>query len=151
MASYSETHWWSRWEVFHQIVQQFVHSCRTELSATTRRKLLQILKQPVKISRLQVELAVVIDAGEPFVKATYLLEGDGPLALKCYEIVNNLFAGIHIQHFPNLAVARTISPGSASRRQQWIDYRKACVAPGLRYFNEKFSPSGELGSSLQSC
>ena len=23
MASYSETRWWSRWEVFHQVVQQF--------------------------------------------------------------------------------------------------------------------------------
>ena len=154
MASYSDTRWWSRWEVFHQIVQQFgdVHPFlqeQTELSTATRRKLLQILDDPVKSSRLQVELAAVIDAGEPFVKATYLLEGDGPLAPKCYEIVNNLFASIHVQHFPNLlAVAQTISPGSASRRQQWIDYGKACVAPGLQYFNNKFSQSGELGESV---
>ena len=154
MASYSETRWWSRWEVFHQIVQQFgdVHPFlqeQTELSTTTRRKLLQILEDPVKSSQLQIELAAVIAAGEPFVKATYLLEGDGLLALKCYEIENNLFAGIHVQHFPNLlAVAQTISPGSASRRQQWIDYGKTCVAPGLRYFNDKFSPSGDLGGSV---
>ena len=100
MASYSETRWWSRWEVFHQIVQQFgdVHPFlqeQTELSTTTRRKLLQILEDPVKSSQLQIELAAVIAAGEPFVKATYLLEGDGLLALKCYEIENNLFAGIY--------------------------------------------------------
>ena len=64
----------------------------------------------MKMSRLKVELAAVIDAGEQFVKATYLLERDGPLALKCYEIVHNLFAGIHVQHFPNLlAVAQKIS------------------------------------------
>jgi hypothetical protein len=28
-------------------------------------------------------LAVSVDAGEPFVKATYKLNGDGPLALEC--------------------------------------------------------------------
>ena len=82
------------------------------------RKLLQILKDPVKMSRLQVELAAVIDAGKQFVKAIYLLEGDGPLALKCYKIVHNLFAGIHVQHFLNLlAVAQKKSPDSASCRQ----------------------------------
>lgn len=81
-----------------------------------------------------------------------MLEGDGPLALKCYEIVHNLFAGIHVQHFLNLlAVAQKISPGSASHIQRWIDYRKACVASGLKYFNEKIPSTGELSSSFQSC
>lgn len=127
---------------------------QTDISANTRRKLLQILEDPVKMSRLQVKLAAVIDAGKQFVKATYRLEGDGPLALKCYEIVHMhyLFAGIHVQHFPNLlAVAQKISrgTGSASRRQQqWTDYGKACVAPGLQYFKEKFSPAGGLGQSV---
>ena len=120
-----------------------------ELSSTTRRKLVQILEDPVKKSRLQVELAAVIDAGEPFVKATYVLEGDGPLALKCYEVVSRLFAGIHVQHFPNLlAVAQVISGGNPTRKQQWVDYGKACVAPGIKYFNDKFSASGELGESV---
>jgi len=101
MSSYNETRWWSRWEVFHQIVQQFgdVHPFlqeQTELCTATRRKLLQILEDPTKSSRLQVELAAVIDAGEQFVKATHLLEGDDPLAMKCYEIVSNLFSGIHV-------------------------------------------------------
>jgi len=34
---------------------------------------------------LQLELAIGIDAGEPFVKATNNLEGDGALAFKCYD------------------------------------------------------------------
>ena len=92
MKSYCETRWWSRWEVFHQVMQQFGDILpflqeQTELSPATRKKLLQILADPIKNSRLQVELAAVIDAGEPFVKATYVLEGDGPLALSCYEVV----------------------------------------------------------------
>lgn len=52
----------------------------------------------------------MIDAGEPFVKATYALQGDGPLAFTCFEVVAILTAGIHVQHYPNLvAIAKTIS------------------------------------------
>ena len=36
-------------------------------------KLKQILSDPVKNVQLKMELAVVIDAGEPFVKSTYTL------------------------------------------------------------------------------
>jgi hypothetical protein len=42
-------------------------------------KLLQLLLHSSK--ELMVEFAVTVDAGEPFVKATYKLEGDGPLAI----------------------------------------------------------------------
>ena len=34
---------------------------------------------------LKLELAATIDVGEHFVKATYFLEGDGPLVFACYE------------------------------------------------------------------
>ena len=39
---------------------------------------------------LHIELAVNIDADELFVKATYSLEGDGPLTLRCYEILDSV-------------------------------------------------------------
>ena len=39
-----------------------------------------------------MELAIPVDVGEVFVKATYNLEGDGPLALSTYEhILSFLF------------------------------------------------------------
>ena len=37
-----------------------------------------------------MELAISLDAGEPFVKATYQLEGDGPLVLSAYEEITVL-------------------------------------------------------------
>ena len=40
-----------------------------------------------KLNHLKIELAVVVDWGAIFVKATYNLEGDGPLALMCYETI----------------------------------------------------------------
>ena len=69
-----------------------------------------------------------------------VLEGDSPSARNCYEVVSSLFACIHVQHFPNvLAVAQVISGGNPTRKQQWADDGKACVAPGIKYFNDKFS------------
>ena len=42
-------------------------------------KLVQILSDPNKAAQLKIELAITVDACEPFAKATYRLEGDGPL------------------------------------------------------------------------
>ena len=49
---------------------------------------------------LLIELAVSIDAGEVFVKATYDLEG-GPLVLECYEKIIGFRNLIQVRHWPN--------------------------------------------------
>ena len=48
-------------------------------------KLLEILNDPPKNRKLQVELAMTTDAGEQFVKATYRMEGDGLLVFAAYK------------------------------------------------------------------
>ena len=86
-----------------------------------------------------MELAITIDAGEPFVKATYRLEGDGPLALKAYEEISLLRSTISNEHYPNvLAVANEVAGGVPSHKNQLITYAKACVKPAFDYFNSKF-------------
>ena len=86
--------------------------------------------------------------GEPFVKACYFLEGDGPLALECYESITKVSATIQVGHTPNVqAVARQLTggaPPSSPQHQQLIAYAKACVQPGLDYLER------QLGSSLKS-
>lgn len=49
-----------------------------------------------------MELAVVIDAGEFFVKATYNLEGDGPLALTTYDELHKIYNFLSVPHYPNV-------------------------------------------------
>ena len=72
-------------------------------------------------------------------KATYNLEGDGVLAVKCYEEILKIRNAIHTKHYPNLkAVTRAMSPSDTAAQQQLIDYGLSCVQPGLAYFNEKF-------------
>ena len=117
MATYSATRWWSRWEVIEQVSVQFgdvLPFLRKEGlgSATTTAKLITFFTDPQKKALLEVELATIIDWDKPFVTATYSLEGDGPLALECYEKIETVKAAIIIRtaHTPNLdAVARRLS------------------------------------------
>jgi len=78
-------------------------------SPITRGKPLKVIADPQKISVLEIELAAVVDGVAPFVKATYTLEGDGALAVECYEIVDTIRAAIHAAHTPNVqAIARKV-------------------------------------------
>ena len=77
-----------------------------------------------------MELAITIDAREPFVKATYWLEGDGPLAFKVYEEISLLRSTSLNEHYPNVvAVANKVARSVPSRKTQLIAYAKACVKP----------------------
>ena len=88
-----------------------------------------------------------------FVKATYDLEGDGPLALECYEKVMGVQNSIQVRHWPNtLAVARRIATSHVPE-QFWMSYAVNCVQPGFDYFNTKFfhdfTPSMEAFKSAR--
>ena len=76
--------------MMHQVMLQFgdVESfLRNYISSVTSLKLLQIT---CDVQKEQGELAAVIDVGIHFVKATYVLEGYGPLILSYYEIVERV-------------------------------------------------------------
>ena len=73
-----------------------------DVSPATRSKLLQILHNPQELTSLKVELTVVVDVGVHFVKATYKLEGDGLLALSCYEQISKIRLAIHTTFYPNV-------------------------------------------------
>lgn len=109
------------------------------IGPSSRPKLLEILNDPSKGALLQIEHASVIDLGETFVKATYQLEGDGPLVFECYEIIKRVIAAIHTRNYPNIqAIARKLSPGNAVNQQHWVSYAMACLKPGIDYFMARF-------------
>ena len=82
----------------------------TTLAPTTRQRLLSITQDTQKNQKLQLELVAVIDAGDPFVRATYKLEGDGALVFDCFDVLSSLAASIQTSHFPNLtAVSAQLS------------------------------------------
>ena len=69
---------------------------------THKPNLLAVLEDPHQCRLLQLELAATIDVGEPFVKATYRLEGDGPLALEFFDVITMLQASVLNHHCPNV-------------------------------------------------
>ena len=152
MVSYSATRWWSKWEVVKMLmlyfgdIEPFLQQ-NDDIGPSVRPKLLSFFTDAQRKANLQLEIAMTVDWGEPFVKACYFLEGDGPLALECYESITKVSATIQVGHTPNVqAVARQLTggaPPSSPQHQQLIAYAKACVQPGLDYFER------QLGSSLK--
>ena len=121
----------------------------SDIAPSYRGKLMAILKDPQKKSLLQVELTVVIDVEEHFVKATYQLEGDGPLVFSCFEVLLTVDKSIHSAHIPNTQAVighLTGMPISSQLGQEWLPYAKRCVGPGLNYFKMKFN--GELSGTV---
>jgi len=146
MASYSATRWWSKWEIFKQVMVQFGDvepflNSNPDLGPASRPKLLAILADEDKVKCLKLELAAVIDWGEVIVKATYNLEGDGPLSITAYEEVNTVAAAIRVAHTPNTeAVIRSISTQS-SVQQRHRSYARSCMQPALDYFQNLLDSS----------
>ena len=81
-----------------------------------------------------MELAITVDAMEPFAKVTYTLEGDGALAVTTYAA-----AEISTEHYPNVnAVASELAASDATRERQLVAYAKACVQLAYRYLKTIF-------------
>ena len=92
-----------------------------ESHPSSRTHLLEILNDLPSYRKLNMEIASTVDAGEPFVKATYQLEGDGPLVFLAYEEIRTLFSTIAHPFYPNVsAVAGHLTGGVVSLVNQVI-------------------------------
>ena len=120
MKSHSETRWWSKWEILNQVVDFFgdVEPFLREnenICPANRQHLLNIIENPQDLQDLRLELAAIVDAGVYFVKATYYLEGDGPLIFSCYEKLSAVSQAVAVGHHPvTTAVAREIASGNGA-------------------------------------
>ena len=91
-----------------------------------------------------------------FVKATYNLEGDGPLAVRAYQELRVLDNFLANWHYPNvMEAARAVSRGNAEVAQGWINYARQCMQPAYNYYQEKFiadeAPLRPLVMIFKSC
>ena len=103
-----------------------------DISSANASKLRTILTDASKTRKLKMELAATVDCMEPFVKATYNLEGDGFLALEVYERLSALYISVRSKHNPNVtAVAKKEASGNSAREKQLLDYADVCVKPAF--------------------
>ena len=70
-------------------------------------QLQEILSDPQQQMLLKLELAATIDVGQHFAKATYFLEGDGPLTFSCYEKLGAVNQACQVPHYPNVHAIAT--------------------------------------------
>lgn len=145
IRTHSETRWWSKWEVLKQVfdlfgdVEPFLRE-NEEICPANRQHLLEIFDNPQSYQNLRLELAALIDAGVHFVNATYYLEGDGPLIFSCYERLSAVAQAVAVDHYPNTnAVAREVANGDVAIYNQLVEQAKACIRPGLNFYQQKFS------------
>ena len=93
-----------------------------------------------RLMNLKLELAGTIDVGEHFVKATYFLEGDGPLVFACYEKLSAVSQLCQAPCFLNVrAIATTISEDPCQNVTALERSAKACVEPAITWFLRKFN------------
>ena len=146
--SYSETRQWSKWEVYHQLMVQFGDVARFVEEAKDAKvcpqlppQLQAILSEPQRPMNLKLELAATIDVGEHFVKATYFLEGDGPLVFACYEKLSAVSQFCQAPCFPNVrAIAIAIAEEDPCQNVIALERSaKACVRPAITWFLRKFN------------
>ena len=107
----------------------------TDLAPSPRNKLLSILDDTTKKGILELEISIVVDAGAPSIRATYNLEGDGPLVSCCCEVLNTVQLSIQSTHYPNTtAVAQRMVARNHQAFQQLMAYAKQCIQPAYDYF-----------------
>ena len=74
--------------------------------------------------------------------AIYTLEGDGPLSLECYEIIDKVRAAVAVENIPNVrgvASILTRQPPQHPLHEQWVEYARSCIKNGLDYFETQLS------------
>ncbi|CAB4043690.1 RNA-directed DNA polymerase from transposon BS, partial [Paramuricea clavata] len=158
LTTYSPTRWWSQWECIKQDLFLFYPHVTAFLTANsdtgtapaTTRKLLDIIANSE--AKLKIEIAATVDAGEPFVKKTYSLEGDGPLVLEAHDAIIELENCVRLMHMPNVTqisseLAATDGPDQRDQ-EQWQDYACQCVQPGFNYFLDTFANADNLSQPL---
>ncbi len=144
MKTFSATRWWSRWEVMDQILTHFGDvgpflDENKDIAPRIADHLRALLADEDDRNKLIIELCAVIDAGEPFVKATYNLEGDGLLVFNAYSILQGLSTAAAQRHYPNVAAQAKTLGTTPEEVATLSTHARQGVEPGIHYFLRKFN------------
>jgi len=84
-------------------VQRFIDDMvRENVAPQISRQLVDFFSHLNNAISLKLELAALVDVGKVFVKATYILEGDGPLVFSCFETLQGVCNPCQNAHLPNV-------------------------------------------------
>ena len=133
------------WEVYKQLTEQFgdlqeflANAKRGNVAPQISRQLVDFLSGLDKVLSLKLELAAIVHVGESFVKAIYVLKGDGPLVFSCIERLQTVANACQVPHFRNVhAVAVPIAAGYPTKNVAALEQEtKRSVEPVFSGFCE---------------
>ena len=138
----NNTRWWSEWEVKNQLLTAFgdVPDFLQNLGAcqANRDRLLAILNGPQRSVELWTQLAIVMDAASPFVRKTYLMDGDGDTVVDAYNNLQEIATATVLRHYPNArAMVKKIADGIEDRYTELIQQAERCIQPAVNFLSEK--------------
>ena len=146
--SYSETRWWSKWEVFEQSlvqfgdVEQFLQEAEAaKLTPQIVPQIRETLSDQESRINLQLQLAAIVDVGHHFATATYYLEGDGPLVFSCCAKLQAVAEACCVPRFPNVrAVSTATATENPTQNVATLEQRaREYVDPANQWFFRKFN------------
>lgn len=152
VKTHSETRWWSKWEIYNQLLKSFgdVHPFLESADGTspaTIALLIAILDDEDDAVRLKLELAAMVDIGKHLVVATYKLEGDGPLFLSTYTTLQAIASAFATLRCPNLeAVATQITGEDGAEAATLVQGTIQKARPAINWFLRKFNVN--LGATV---
>eukprot|EP00733_Pompholyxophrys_punicea_P000535 Pompholyxophrys_punicea_v1_NODE_155_length_3151_cov_4.974483.p1 type:complete len:402 gc:universal NODE_155_length_3151_cov_4.974483:1287-82(-) len=149
--SHSRTRWWSLWEVQSQVFKHW-EKVKTVLlnedstaCKNSRKNAFEYLQENEKDILLQ--LAIVMDVGEPLILSTYLLEADIPLVFHTYDILLEVKQTFRIADYLNVSTIVERYEDSPQARKRLSDETVARADPVTSYFDEKIF--GELSEQFK--
>ena len=94
--------------------------------------------------RSRIGPSATIDVGEHFLKATYFLEGDGPLIFSCYEKLSAVNQACEAAHYPNVhSIATAIAREDPGQNVAALEGERKLLLNGQLH--------GSRGSSMSTC
>lgn len=102
-----------------------------------------MLDDPQSCLDLKIQLEAVVDVGVHFVKATYHLEGDGPLIFSVYSTLQEVASACASAEstLPNVsAIAREKAGENTSlSAAELLQRGKDCTRPAIHWYLRKFN------------
>jgi len=151
VKSHSNTRWWSEFEECAQLYRLFEKLeallgalADASVGPQTVSKCKELLQNP----RLRQELAVLVDAGHLLTTTTYLLEGDGFVAVQAFSKIQAVLAHCRVFGHPELTRVANSQGANPADVDEIIEYGLARVRPCFTYLEEKFTTDPALRAAL---
>ena len=95
----------------------------------------------------------MVDAGAPFVKATYTIaiEGDGLVVFQTYSTLQALATAAAQHHYPNVAAQASALGETPEEVANLTAFAREGVQPGITYSLQKFNATAITATSKMSC